>query len=50
MSAYDLIVRGGTLVTSRGPLEADLAIEGGEISAVGMDLAGTAREEVDATG
>jgi allantoinase len=50
MSAYDLIVRGGTLVTAEGPKEADLAVEDGRISAIWPDLEGAAREEVDATG
>ena len=50
MSAYDLIVRGGTLVTAEGPEEADLAVEGGRIAAISPDLEGTAREEVDARG
>ena len=50
MSAYDLIFRGGTLVTAEGPEEADLAVEDGRIAAISPDLEGTAREEVDATG
>ena len=50
MSAYDLIFRGGTLVTAEGPEEADLAVEDGCIDAISPDLEGTAREEVDATG
>jgi allantoinase len=48
MSAYDLIVRGGTLVTAEGPEEADLAVEDGRIAAISSDLEGPAREEVDA--
>jgi allantoinase len=50
MSTYDLIVRGGTLVTAEGPEEADLAVEDGRITAISSDLEGTAREEVDARG
>jgi allantoinase len=50
MSAYDLIVRGGILVTAKGREEADLAVEGGRIAAISPDLEGTAQEEVDATG
>jgi allantoinase len=50
MSAYDLIVRGGTLVTADGPEEADLAVEDGRIAQITPDLEGTAREEVDARG
>jgi allantoinase len=43
----DLIVRGGTLVTPGGLLRADVAIEGGAIEAVGLDLPG-AKDEIDA--
>jgi allantoinase len=50
MSTYDLIVRGGTLVTADGPLEADLAVEEGTIVEVSSDLEGAAREEIDASG
>jgi allantoinase len=50
MSAYDLIVRGGTLVTSDGPSEADLAVEDGKIAAIEPDIEGTSTEEVDALG
>ena len=50
MSAYDLIVRGGTLVTADGPSEADLAVEDGKIAAIEPDIEGTSREEVDARG
>lgn len=50
MSTYDLIVRGGTLVTTEGPQEADLAVEDGRIAEISPDLEGTAREEADARG
>ncbi len=49
----DLIVRGGTVVTAPGSRVADIAVDGGRISAVEPDLRGpsaTAREVVDATG
>jgi allantoinase len=46
---YDLIIRGGTLVTRDGQLRADLAIEGGSIAAIAPELPG-GREEVDARG
>ena len=46
----DLIVRGGTVVTVGGSRRADVAIEGGSIAAIGLDLGGDAREVVDATG
>jgi dihydropyrimidinase len=49
----DLIVRGGTIVTSSGSAVADLAIEGGVIAAIEGDLSGPAAEAtrvIDATG
>ena len=39
-----LVVRGGRLVTPDGLVDADLAVEGGEIVDVGRDLAGATRE------
>jgi N-acyl-D-amino-acid deacylase len=48
---HDLVIRGGTLVDGTGskPFQADVAIDGGLITAVGkIDAAG--REEIDATG
>ena len=47
MSAYDLILRGGTLV---GVGEADLGVEDGRISAIAPELEDKATEEIDATG
>ena len=49
----DLVVRGGTVVTANGSRVADVAVDGGRISAVEPDLGGpaaTAGEVVDATG
>ena len=49
----DLVVRGGTVVTAEGSRVADVAVDGGRISAVEPDLgalAHSAREVVDATG
>ncbi len=49
----DLVVLGGTVVTATGSSRADVAVEGGRISAVEPDLGGlaaSAREVVDATG
>ena len=49
----DLLVRGGTVVTAAGSSRADVAVDGGTISAVEPDLgalAATARDVVDATG
>ena len=50
MTTYDLILRGGTLVTADGPSEADLVVEDARIAAIGPDLEGGAREEVNASG
>src|SRR5579885_1258639 len=44
-----MIVRNGTLITPNGPLEADLLVEGGRISAIGADLP-SSRPEIDADG
>ena len=49
----DLLVRGGTVVTTRGSSRADVAVDGGRITAVEPDLGGLvagADEVVDATG
>jgi len=49
----DLLVRGGTVVTTEGSARADIAVAGGRITAVEPDLGGlaaSAREVVDATG
>ena len=48
---HDLVIRGGTVVDGTGaaPFAADVAIDGGLISAVGANLA-KGREEIDATG
>ena len=51
MATYDLIIRGGTIVDGTGATRftGDVAITEGLIAAVG-DVAGTAREEIDAAG
>jgi dihydropyrimidinase len=46
----DLIVRGGTVVTTAGSRRADVAVSGGRIEAVGPDLGTEAGEVVDASG
>ena len=49
----DLVIRGGTIVTSSGSSRADVAVSGGVIEAVEPDLGGlmqSARDTVDATG
>lgn len=49
MSDADLIVRGGTVVTSTDVFVSDVAVNDGQISAVGPGLALSAEEEIDAT-
>jgi allantoinase len=44
-----VIIRGGTVVTARGAKKADIAIAGGQITAVGGNLADDG-EEIDASG
>jgi dihydropyrimidinase len=46
--SYDLVIKGGTLVSSQGRTRADLGIVGEKIAACGLDLDG--RETIDATG
>lgn len=46
----DLIVRGGSIVTPTGVLEADISVEGGKITAITPEPGGSAKEEVDASG
>ena len=49
----DLVVRGGTVVTATGSRSADVAVDGGVITAIEPDLAGTAAgaaRVIDATG
>ena len=48
MSMYDTVIKGGRLVTPGGVIEADLAIEGEKIAAIGSDLSGT--NTIDAAG
>ncbi len=45
----EVVVRGGTIVTPEGMRQADVAIEGGFIRAVGSEIPG-GREEIDARG
>src|SRR5215470_9866022 len=50
MSRYDLLIRNGTLVGLDDVKVADLAIDAGKIVVIESELAGTAREEIDAHG
>lgn len=50
--AYDLVIRGGTIVDGRGgvPFAGDVAIRGERIVAVGPAINGTALKTIDARG
>jgi allantoinase len=48
--SYELVIRGGTLVTPEGERRADLAVEAGRICAIDPELSGSAAETIDATG
>jgi allantoinase len=50
MENFDLIVRGGTVVTESEVRAADIAVADGRITRVDPDLGATAREEIDARG
>ena len=50
MATFDLILRGGTVVTPAGGQVADIGVKQGAIAAFGPNLSGSARREVDATG
>jgi dihydropyrimidinase len=44
---YDLVIQKGTLITSDGPIQADIAVSGERIAAIGHDLTG--QETIDAS-
>jgi dihydropyrimidinase len=48
-SAYDIVIRGGTLATATDVFKADLGIQAGRIAAIGLDLP-TGAQEIDAKG
>jgi len=45
----DAVVRGGTVISPEGQQRADISIEDGRVTEVGVDLAG-APDEIDARG
>jgi allantoinase len=47
---FDLLVRGGTVVTPDGTRPGDVGVSDGLVEEVGPDLEGTARETIDAAG
>jgi dihydropyrimidinase len=53
MEMPELVVRGGTVVTAHGSRRADIAVQGGRITAIESDLGGlaeSARDVIDAEG
>ena len=50
MTRFDLLVRGGAVVTLDDVRVADVAVSHGQIVEVAPEIAGTAREEIDARG
>ncbi len=50
MSRYDLIVRGGAVVLDDAVVAADVAVADGVVAAIGPQLEGGGREELDAAG
>jgi allantoinase len=50
MTRLDLLVRGGSVVTSDGVATADVAVSDGAIVEVSLEIMGRAREEIDARG
>ncbi len=50
MANYDLIIRNGTVVASNGVYQADIAIAEERIVALGPQLSGSSRAELDASG
>src|SRR5260370_25763521 len=49
MQAFDLVIRGGTLVTATDTVEADVGIRGETVAAIGRGL-DKGRHEIDARG
>jgi allantoinase len=50
MTDFDLIVRHGRIVTPTGVAAAAVGVRGGAVTAIGEQLDGAAREEIDASG
>src|ERR1700761_4786940 len=48
MKDFELILRGGTVVTPKGVQQSDIGIAEEKIIALGKDLPGSANEEIDA--
>src|SRR3954470_10457813 len=50
MAKFDLIIRGGTVVRSAGVANVSVAVVDGKIVEIAPEMAGDARETIDATG
>lgn len=50
MSSYDILIRGGSVVTSSDVIESDISISDGVVAAVEPELEGSAGVEIDASG
>ena len=48
MAAHDLVIRGGTVATATDMFQADIAVNGGRITALGLDLP-KGKTEIDAS-
>ena len=50
MPSYDLLIRGGTVVTPHGMRQSDIGVSAGAIVALDSEVQGGARETIDAAG
>lgn len=50
MTKYDLVITNGTIVTARDIFQADLAITGSKITAIGNNLSSSGERSIDAAG
>jgi allantoinase len=50
LSRYDVIIRGGTVVSSSDTVESDVAISDGIVAVVESDIEGSSETEIDASG
>jgi allantoinase len=48
--SFDLVIRGGRVVTPNGVHDSDVAVDNGKIAEVAPQISGSPHEEVDATG
>ncbi len=50
MNDYDLLIKGGTVTTASETFVSDIAVKGGKIAAIGINLKGGAKKTVNAKG